>query len=121
MPTRLIDEVQYLFSKNAGPYLVTFDAVFADEESYRRVRDSGVFTRERMASLFKVPPERILSVHTYDAGRVLKFTMVRDISSGDFGDRSVFGSQQWAPLISLEIPSQPLPRRGGLGGGATAR
>jgi hypothetical protein len=104
MPSKLIDEVQFLFSKNAGPYLVTFDAVFDSEESYRRVRDSGVFTKERMAQLFKVPVERIISVHAYDAGRVLKFTMVRDVSSGDFGDRTVFGSQLWAPLITLEIP-----------------
>ena len=104
MPSKLIDEVQFLFSKNAGPYLVTFDAVFANEDAYRRVRDSGVFTRERVAELYGVPVERIVSMHAYDAGRVLKFTMIREVSSGDFGDRSVFGSQLWAPLISLEIP-----------------
>lgn len=104
MPTRLIDEVQFLFSKNAGPYLVTFDAVFANDQSYCKVRDSGVFTKERLARLFNVPPERIVSIHSYDAGRVLKFTMTRDVSSGDFGDRTVFGSQLWAPLVSLEIP-----------------
>jgi Domain of unknown function (DUF4387) len=101
---RLIDLVEFLFSKNAGPYLITFDVVFKDDETYRRVRESGVFSRERMARLFKVPVERILSLHNYDAGRLIKFTMTREISSGDFGDRSVFGSQMWAPLISLEVP-----------------
>jgi len=103
--TRLIDLVQYLFSKNAGPYLITFDVIFGDDESYRRVCNSDVIAKERMAALFKVPIDRILSVHHYDAGRVIKFTMIRDISSGDFGDRSVFGSQMWAPLIDLEIPA----------------
>jgi len=103
---RLIDLVQYLFSKNAGPYLITFDAIFGDEQSYRRVCNSGVITKDRMAALFKVPVDRILSVYHYDAGRVVKFTMIRDISSGDFGDRSVFGSQMWAPLINLEIPPE---------------
>jgi Domain of unknown function (DUF4387) len=102
---KLIDLVQFLFSKNAGPYLITFDAIFGDDASYRRVRDSGVFTAERLASLFNVPPSRILSIYEYPAGRVIKFTIVRDISSGDFGDRSVFGSQMWAPLIDLEIPA----------------
>ena len=102
--TPLIDLVEFLFSKNAGPYLVTFDVVFKDDETYRRVRESGVFTRERMAELFGVPVERILSLHDYDAGRLIKFTMVRDISSGDFGDRTVFGSQLWPPLITLPIP-----------------
>jgi|SRR5579872_1967104 len=102
--TKLIDEVQFLFSKNAGPYLVTFDAVFGDDASYRKVRDSGVFNKETLARLFQVEPERIISIHTFDAGRVLKFTMQRDVSSGDFGDRTVFGAQLWSPLISLEIP-----------------
>lgn len=100
----LIDLVEFLFSKNAGPYLITFDVVFKDHETYRRVRESGVFTSERMAELFRVAPERILSLHDYDAGRLIKFTMVREVSSGDFGDRSVFGSQMWAPLIDLQIP-----------------
>jgi hypothetical protein len=35
---------------------------------------------------------------------VIKFFMIRDVSSGDFGDRPVFGAQQWAPRIDLEIP-----------------
>ena len=45
--------------------------------------------------------------YDYPAGRVIKFNIVREISSGDFGDRSVFGSQLWAPLITLEIPVPP--------------
>lgn len=105
--TQLIDLVQFLFSKNAGPYLITFDAIFGDDESYRRVCRSNVISKEAMARLFGVEEDRILSVHQYDAGRVIKFTMVRDISSGDFGDRSVFGSQMWAPLITLDVPDAP--------------
>jgi Domain of unknown function (DUF4387) len=103
-PTKLIDLVQFLFSKNAGPYLITFDAIFDNEDAYRRVCRSNVINKESMARLFGVDENRILSVHQYDAGRVIKFTMVRDVSSGDFGDRSVFGSQMWAPLITLEVP-----------------
>lgn len=104
MSTKLIDLVEFLFSKNAGPYIVTFDVVFKDDETYRRVCESGVFTKQRIASLFKVPEDVIHSIHQYDAGRVIKFNLIRDISSGDFGDRTVFGSQLWAPLIDLEIP-----------------
>jgi hypothetical protein len=104
MGTKLIDLVEFLFSKNAGPYIVTFDAVFKDDQTYRMVCESGVFTKQGMASLFNIPEDRILSVHHYDAGRVIKFNLIREISSGDFGDRTVFGSQLWTPLISLEIP-----------------
>jgi hypothetical protein len=105
--TKLVDLVAFLFSKNAGPYLITFDIVFADDHTYRHVRDSGVITIEAIAERFRVPAERVLSIHTYDAGRIIKFTLVREHSSGDFGDRSVFGSQQWAPLIDLDVPALP--------------
>lgn len=101
---KLIDMVNFLFSKNAGPYLITFDVQFKDDKSYDQARQSAVFGKETLARLFRVPLERILSIYEYDAARVIKFTMIREISSGDFGDRSVFGSQQWAPLIDLEIP-----------------
>lgn len=101
---KLIEMVNFLFSKNAGPYLITFDVLFKDDASYEHARQSGVFNKETLARLYRVPPERILSIYEYDAARAIKFTMIRDISSGDFGDRSVFGSQQWAPLIDLEIP-----------------
>jgi len=102
---RLIDLVEFLFSKNAGPYVITFDAVFKDRESFEAARDSGVFNKATLARLFNVPESRILSIHEYPAGRVMKFNIVRDISSGDFGDRTVFGSQLWAPLIDLEVPT----------------
>jgi hypothetical protein len=107
MSHKLIDLVEFLFSKNAGPYLITFDVVFKDSATFEIVRDSGVFSKATIAKLFNVPESRILSIHEYPAGRVIKFNIVRDISSGDFGDRSVFGSQLWAPLISLEIPVSP--------------
>jgi hypothetical protein len=107
---KLIDLVEFLFSKNAGPYVITFDAVFKDDAAFDLVRGSGVINRATLARIFNVPEGRILSIHDYPAGRVIKFNIVRDISSGDFGDRSVFGSQLWAPLISLEIPATSAER-----------
>ncbi len=96
--------VTFLFSKNAGPYLITFDILFKSREAYEGARDSGVFNRDTFARLYKVAPERIISVYEYDAADMIKFTMIRDVSSSDFGDRSVFGSQQWAPLLELAVP-----------------
>lgn len=101
---KLIDMVDFVFSKNAGPFLITFDVLFKDEASYRMALRSGVFEREKLAPLFNVSPDRIVSIYPYDAAWVIKFTMSRQVSSGTFGDNSVFGSQQWAPLIDLEIP-----------------
>lgn len=101
---KLIDMVNFLFSKNAGPYLTTFDVLFRDDEMFRFGCSSGVFNKEKLAEVFCVKPDRILSIHEYAPACVIKFTMIREISSGDFGDRTVFGSQLWAPLINVEIP-----------------
>ena len=105
MSHQLIDLVEFLFSKNAGPYLITFDVVFKDDATFEMVRRSKVFNKARIAELYRVPESRVHSIHEYPAGRVIKFNLIRDISSGDFGDRTVFGSQLWAPLITLEIPA----------------
>jgi hypothetical protein len=100
----LSEMVTFLFSKNAGPYLITFDILFKSRHAYELAKSSGVFKRETFARLYKVSPERIISVYEYDAADMIKFTMIREISSSDFGDASVFGSQQWAPLLDLPVP-----------------
>ncbi len=101
---KLIDMVNFLFSKNAGPYLITFDVLFKDDAAYERARRSGVFNKDTLSRLFRVTPDRIYSIYEYEPARVIKFTMLREVSSGDFGDRTVFGAQHWAPLIDLEVP-----------------
>lgn len=101
---KLIEMVKFLFSKNAGPYLITFDVLFKDDATYDHARRSGVFNRDTLARLFRVTPDRIYSIYEYEPARVIKFTLIRDVPSGDFGDRTVFGAQQWAPLIDFEVP-----------------
>ncbi|MGH6620048.1 MAG: DUF4387 family protein, partial [Alphaproteobacteria bacterium] len=36
-------------SKNAGPFVLTFDIMFADREVYERVKQSGALSREAVA------------------------------------------------------------------------
>jgi AhpD family alkylhydroperoxidase len=89
-------------SKNAGPFQLTFDVMFEDEAIYRHVRDSGVLSRERFAALYNTPSEAVHLVH-YDAGLAIKATIPRPTPSGDLGDTDIFGGQQYAPLVDLEI------------------
>jgi hypothetical protein len=101
---KLSDMVEFVFSKNAGPFVITFDACFRDEAGYRDAVASGAFSTDAIARMLKIDRSRVVSVYPYDAARTIKFSIVRDVSSGTFGDRSVFGSQQWAPLLDVEIP-----------------
>ena len=101
---KLIDMVNFLFSKNAGPFAVTYDVLFKDREAYDLARRSGVFTKGSLAKFLRLPEERFISVREFEAAWVIKFTVRREVSSGDFADASVFGAQYWPPLIDLEIP-----------------
>jgi hypothetical protein len=40
----------------------------------------------------------------FDSALGVKATFLRRISSGTVGDRDVYGAQQHAPLMALEIP-----------------
>lgn len=101
--TRLVDLAQVLRSKNAGALLCTLDMMFEDDETYRRVRDSGAITPQRIAQLYGVSDNEV-SIIPYDVAYAIKITIPRLVPSGDPGDTDVYGAQQHAPLLDIEIP-----------------
>ena len=60
--TCLGDLAKLIRSKNAGPFILTFDIMFDDEASYRRVIGAGVITKEAFARLYSVPVDDITLV-----------------------------------------------------------
>lgn len=102
--TRLAEMAKVLRSKNSGPFELTLDILMPDEESYRRVLGSGLFTRENIAAWYSVPAESIRTLACMDAAWGIKITLLRTMPSGTVGDRDVYGAQQIAPLMDLMIP-----------------
>ncbi|MCB1741755.1 MAG: DUF4387 domain-containing protein [Gammaproteobacteria bacterium] len=90
-------------SKNAGALYFTLDLMFADEQTYLKVRDSGVITPARVAELYRLSANAV-QVIPYDVAYAIKITIPRDVPSGDPADNDVYGAQQHAPLLSIEIP-----------------
>jgi hypothetical protein len=99
----LAELTSVLRSKNAGALLVTLDLMFEDTETYERVRDSGVVTEDLIASLYSVSQNEV-SIIPYDVARAIKITVPRLVASGSFGDTDIYGAQQHAPLLDIEIP-----------------
>lgn len=93
-------------SKNAGVDKITFDVIFAERASYERVKRARVLTREAMARLYGIAPERISDFVEFDPGNAIKFTIYRPRPSGSPGDPDIFGSQQYAPLLDVEVPAE---------------
>ncbi len=91
-------------SKNAGVDKITFDVIFRDRETYQRVKQSGVLTRETVAALFNIPDSRISDFVEFDPASAIKFTIYRLTPSGSAGDPDIFGAQQYAPLLGIVVP-----------------
>ena len=55
----LKDVCRYIRSKNAGPFWVTIDIFFADEDLFRRFRADPSISTGAIASLYGVPAEEV--------------------------------------------------------------
>jgi hypothetical protein len=99
----LKDVAKVCKSKNAGPFDLTIDVVFEDRETFQRVKASGVLRAALFADLYDVP-ERDVLFTPYDAAFAFKATFPRLVPAGDFGDTDVYGCQQHAPLLDVDLP-----------------
>jgi len=105
MRTRKLSELAgTIRSKNAGVNQVTFDIVFNDAEIYEKVKKSGVLTKESMARLYNIKPERISHFVEFDVINAIKFTIYRTSPNGGPGESDILGCQQYGPLMDIEVP-----------------
>ena len=101
--TLIRDAARVCKSKNAGPFELTIDVVFDDSSMYGKVKASGVLCPELFARLYNVPVEHVLFT-PYDAAFAFKATFPRLVPAGEFGDTDVYGCQQHAPLLDVDLP-----------------
>ncbi len=100
---RLADIAEVVRSKNAGPYLVTFDVIFRDDETFEFVQRSGSVSRETVAALYRITPDQVIDFAFYGFARSIKFSIRRPQTSGARHDTDVYGAQQHAPLLDLQV------------------
>jgi len=105
VPTKkLVEIAKTIRSKNAGVDKITFDIIFRDQVDYDLVRNSGALSRETVAALYGIDRHRISDFVEFDPAFAIKFTIFRVRPSGSPGDPDIFGAQQYAPLMDVEIP-----------------
>lgn len=90
-------------SKNAGPFKLTLDLLFEDEEAYRKVKNSGAINRKMIAALYKIKPEDVEGIFFIDEVLGIKITFLKKIPSDDPACEDVYGAQQHVPLLDLEL------------------
>jgi hypothetical protein len=101
---KITDLAGVIRSKNSGPFELTLDLVFKDRRAFKLARRSGIFTKELFAGLYNINLQDVLGVVEYEQANAIKVTLVRSVVSGDPGDTDIYGAQQHAPLLDLEVP-----------------
>ena len=77
--------------------------MFEDQSTYEKVRDSGVLTPSLIADLYGLSDNEV-SIIPYDVAYAIKITIPRLHKSGDPDDSDIYGAQQHAPLLDIDIP-----------------
>ena len=102
--TTLGELARLIRSKNAGPFMLTFDVMFDEEATYRRVVASGVLNKAMVGALYGIDPAEIL-LFEHDAARAIKISIARPYPQCSLEDGDAYGGQQHAPLVDLVIPA----------------
>jgi hypothetical protein len=98
----LFDLCSLIRSKNAGPFVLTFDVMFSSTENYERAKRSQPLTRRRLAEIYRQREEDITLVY-HDHALAIKASMPRPIFQGELQDSDCYGGQQYVPLLEIEV------------------
>ena len=101
---KLSELAKTIRSKNAGVDLITFDIIFTERATLRAGEARTRADARERAQLYRIAPERIADFVEFDPGNAIKFTIYRLRPSGSPGDPDIFGAQQYAPLLDIEVP-----------------
>jgi hypothetical protein len=99
---RLDEIAKVIRSKNAGPFCLTLDILFGDVDSYQRVVDANIITRERMSELYRQPLSEVQVFHHKQA-LAMKISLVRKVTAGSIRDTDLYGAQHHVLLYPLQV------------------
>ena len=98
----LFDLCSLIRSKNAGPFVLTFDVMFSSTENYERAKRSQPLTKRLLAEIYRQREADITLVY-HDHALAIKASMPRPIFQGELQDGDCYGGQQYAPLLQIEV------------------
>ena len=99
---KLVDIARVIRSKNAGPTTLTVDLMFNDSAAFERALQAPALKAEAVALLYGLEPGQV-EVIAYPPAVAMKIVMDRKVIAGDPGDRDVYGAQQHAPLLGVDV------------------
>jgi len=100
----LLDYCSLIRSKNAGPFVLTFDLMCKGQEHYDALKHSGGITRELIAALYACSPDVVTLVHQ-DSALAVKISIPRPVVQGSRQDTDSYAGQQYVPLLHVDLPA----------------
>jgi hypothetical protein len=99
---KLAEVCRYIRSKNAGPFWITVDLFFRDEDAYRSYKDDPNIAPVTFARLFDADASAV-KVIKVDSLHVVKVSYPRPKPQGWQGERDMHGGQQYVSLLDLRL------------------
>lgn len=103
MGVKLIDIADVVRSKNSGPYELTLDVIFKSRHLFEKTKSADAINAPLVSRLYGLDTSDKIKIVWFDPARALKITFPRRIVSGNVGDTDIYGAQQHAPLLSVEL------------------
>jgi hypothetical protein len=100
---------QFVKSGNAGATHFTFDIGFDRREVFEHVYNSGVVSKDAIARIYGISSD-VVQTFAYYPSLTIKITIPRPTISGGAAERDFDGTQQFAPLLDLDVPDAPTGR-----------
>lgn len=93
---------EYVRSKNAGPFWVTFDLFFKNRENFDRYARSPAIGAETFHRLFGAEPSQVKNFPVENLNMV-KISCVRPTPSGSRVERDLHSGQMFVRLLDIDL------------------
>lgn len=106
----ILGDLARVRSKNAGPFEITYDAMFSSAAAYHLVKRSGLLTPKAVAAAVGLSDERdIVWEGFFDPALAYKVTAPRlrhgrRVASGSFMESDVHASQKYIGFLNMKLP-----------------
>lgn len=98
----LRDVARYVRSKNAGPFWVTVDIFFADDESFRRYRSDPALSTPQIAALFETRGDLVKRFEVPQL-QMIKVSFPRGAPQGGMVERDMHSGQAFVRMLGLDL------------------
>ena len=99
MPKGIVDRVKVLRSKNAGPFVITFDVIFGNRDDFNTVKQQ--INPARVAQAYRAAEGDVIGIDFVDRLNAMKVSLRRRRPCGHPGDPDCYGMNQEQPLALL--------------------